>query len=157
MKFVNQLKDLGLSPVKAMMGSTQEIFKMPYEHIEAFRAEIIADNFRYHYENNEFYRSVCKEKGVTPEDVQGVDDLIKIPLIPVKTFKEADSFVLMTAKLSEVEFEMRSTGTSGIPSVSRRDEFSMTSGVLGVTAMCREFFGIFRGMALVLFPPTDEL
>ena len=157
MKVVNQLKELGLSPVKSMIGSTQEIFKKPYEEVEKLRGEVIADNFRYHYENNEFYRSVCKEKGITPDDIQGIDDLIKIPLIPVKTFKQPDSHVLMTAKLSEVEFEMRSTGTSGIPSVSRRDEFSMTTAVLACYAMYREFFRIFRGMALFLFPPTDEM
>lgn len=157
MKFVNQLKDLGLSPVKTMMGSTKEIFKLPFDQVNDYKGQVIADNFRYHYENNEFYRSVCAEKGVTPDDVQGFDDLIKIPLIPVKTFKQSDSHVLMTAKLNEVEFEMRSTGTSGIPSVSRRDEFSMSSAFLGVIAMYREFFRISRGMALFLFPPTEEM
>jgi len=157
MNIVTQLKEMGLSPVNAVLGSATELFRMPFEHANEIKGQIIADNFKHHYENNAFYRSVCEEKGVTPDDIRGFEDLIKIPLIPVKTFKQPDSHMLLSTKLNQIEFEMRSTGTSGIPSVSRRDRKTVDNAVEGIIKMYREFLQISRGMGLFLFPPTEEM
>ncbi|MEH6985478.1 LuxE family acyl-protein synthetase, partial [Priestia megaterium] len=157
MNLSTQLKELGLSPLNTLVGSAHNLYKMPFDTVNEYKGSIIADNFHYHYENNEFYRDLCKKKDVRPEDVKGFDDLTKIPLIPVQTFKQCDSHLLMTSKLNEVEFEMRSTGTSGIPSVSRRDRLTMDSAFDSVVTTYREFFKLSRGMGLFLFPPTEEM
>src|SRR5699024_12452047 len=52
---------------------------------------------------------------------------------------------------------MRSTGTSGIPSVSRRDRISVDNGFASVLMTYREFFQISRGIGLFLFPRSDEM
>lgn len=157
MSFANELKQFGLSPVKSMVASTHELFRLPLEKINKYKGYLIAETFRYHYENNEFYRDLCNKKGVTPDQVQGYDDLIKIPLIPVNTFKQCNSHVLLTADLSQIEFEMRSTGTSGIPSVSRRDRITMDNASNSINMLYREFFAISRGMGLFLFPSAEEM
>jgi long-chain-fatty-acid---luciferin-component ligase len=117
---LQDMKDLGLDPVSAITACTHEFFSWERSDMEKVIGFLVADNFKYHYENNLFYRKICDEKGITPNVIQSFEDLIKIPLIPVQNFKQSDSHLLMSKSLSEVEFEMRSTGTSGIPSISRR-------------------------------------
>ena len=156
-QFIKQMNELGLSPVSTMIGSSHALFRAPLERVNEYKGGTIADNFRHHYENNEFYRDLCNRKGVSPADVQGYDDLVKIPLIPIDTFKQPDSHVIMTSKLNQIEYEMRSTGTSGIPSVSRRDVVTTNQAFEGILAVYREFFQISRGTALFLFPSTEEM
>jgi len=157
MNLSTQLKELGLSPLNTLVGSAHNLYKMPFDTVNEYKGSVIADNFNYHYENNEFYRDLCKKKNISPQDIKSFNDLAKIPLIPVQTFKQCDSHLLMTSKLNEVEFEMRSTGTSGIPSVSRRDRLTMDSAFDSVVTTYREFFKFSRGMGLFLFPPTEEM
>ncbi|WEG18272.1 LuxE family acyl-protein synthetase [Alkalihalophilus pseudofirmus] len=157
MEFVTTIKEAGLSPVNTLIGSASELYKLPYETACELKGQVIAENFKHHYENNDFYRDACLKKGVTPEDVKGFEDLTKIPLIPVGTFKQCDSHLLLTSKMTDIEFEMRSTGTSGIPSVSRRDVKTMDNASDGIIKMYREFFQASRGMGLFLFPPTEEM
>lgn len=157
MNFAENIRNAGLSPINTMVGNIHNLFDMPFETVNDYKGSVIADNFKYHYDNNEFYRDLCNRKGIEPKDIKGFEDLIKIPLIPVQTFKECDSHLLMTTPLNEVEFEMRSTGTSGIPSVSRRDRITMDSAFENVINTYREFFKLSRGMGLFLFPPTEEM
>ncbi|MDV2684025.1 LuxE family acyl-protein synthetase [Alkalihalophilus lindianensis] len=157
MEFVNAIREAGLSPVNTLIGSASELYKLPYKTSCKLKGQVIAENFKHHYENNDFYRDACTKKGVTPEDVKGFDDLNKIPLIPVGTFKQCDSHLLLTSNMTDIEFEMRSTGTSGIPSVSRRDVKTMDNASDGIIKLYREFFQASRGMGLFLFPPTEEM
>ena len=85
------------------------------------------------------------------------DDLVKIPLIPVSQFKRTDTQKLLTLGLDKIEVEMRSTGTSGIPSVTRRDSETVTQGFLAVWAMYREFFQFSGGAILFLMPSPEEV
>ncbi len=52
---------------------------------------------------------------------------------------------------------MRSTGTSGIPSVSRRDPKTVTDAVFAIYSMYREFFKISSGAVLYLMPSTEDI
>ena len=51
-----------------------------------------------------------------PSAIADIGDFGRIPLIPVSMFKRPDAHLLLTCPLSEIENEIRSTGTSGIPS-----------------------------------------
>ena len=94
---------------------------------------------------------------MTPTDIRHYDDLIKIPLIPVSQFKRTDTQKLLTLGLDKIEVEMRSTGTSGIPSVTRRDPETVTQGSLALWAMYREFFMFSSGAILFLMPSPEEV
>lgn len=157
MNFVQQQRNLGLTPLNSMVGSANALYKMPFDTVNEYKGSVIAESFQHHYENNEFYRDLCTKKGINLDDIKGFDDLGKIPLIPVQSFKQRDSHLLMTSHLKDIEFEMRSTGTSGIPSVSRRDRVSVDNAFESVVMTYREFFRISRGMGLFLFPPTEEM
>ncbi|MGE7112495.1 LuxE family acyl-protein synthetase [Lysinibacillus sp. NPDC047702] len=154
---MENLKELGINPVTAVIGSTQQLFQWDEEKVNELKGYLISQNFKHHYENNSFYRMLCEDSGVTPADIQSLDDIQKIPLIPVTSFKRPDSHLLLSTSLENIEFEMRSTGTSGIPSISRRDAETLNNCVFSIYAMYREMFAFSRGAGLFLFPSPEEM
>jgi long-chain-fatty-acid---luciferin-component ligase len=153
----NQLKTLGLDPVSAASTSVSSIFKWDEQKMKELKGYLISDNFKYHYENNSYYQKICNENNITPHDIQGFEDLHKIPLIPVANFKQPDSHLLLSKSLMDIEFEMRSTGTSGIPSISRRDSATVDRCIMGIYAMYRDIFKFSKGAGLLLFPSPEEM
>ncbi len=119
-------------------------------------ARLVLRLFAYHYEVNSFYRSRCEEAGVDPGTVSTGRGLVAIPLLPVGLFKQSNAHVLMSRPLDEVELEIRSTGTSGVPSVARRDTRTTTSAALALLAQYREFFSISGGAGLFLCQSPAE-
>jgi hypothetical protein len=151
------LKEEGFDPIKVALSSVSELYAMPDSKLLAFKTSLIKNSFAFHYSNNEFFRSSCNDKGITPDSIQTPEDLVKIPLVPISIFKSANSHKLLSVSLSSIELEMRSTGTSGIPSVARRCSDTVDYGVLGMYAMYREFFKISKGAGLYLCPSTEEI
>ncbi|MFJ7939601.1 LuxE family acyl-protein synthetase [Peribacillus sp. NPDC096622] len=154
---VKNMNNLGIDPVGAVISSVKDIYTRPEKEIEEIKANLIYDNFKFHYENNAYYRGLCDEQGVTPDDVQTFKDLVKIPGIHVARFKDVNSHQLLTKSIASLEHELRSSGTSGIPSISRRDEATINRTVLGIYAMYREFFKFFDGEAIFLAPSAEEM
>ncbi|MER2006141.1 MAG: LuxE family acyl-protein synthetase [Psychrobacillus sp.] len=154
---LNSLKDLGLNPVVAAIGSASELFTWNEEQVNELKGYLIAQNFQYHYENNKYYRMLCDDQNITPLDIQGFEDIPKIPLIPVTSFKRPDSHLLLSTTLDKIEFEMRSTGTSGIPSISRRDSQTVDNSLFSIYTMYREMFKFSKGAGLFLFPSPEEM
>lgn len=121
------------------------------------RDTLIKSSFAYHYENNKFFRTFCLEQNADLETVLA-SELEKIPAIPIQLFKDQrHANLLLTKGLGEIEFELRSTGTSGIPSVSRRDSDTVDNALLGISEYYREFFSICNGCGLFLCPSPAEL
>lgn len=137
--------------------NVNDIYNLEYNNIKEIQFSLIQSNFKYHYDENEFYRNSCIEKNISPSDIKTFEDLIKIPLIPVKKFKDINSHLLLTKPLSEIEYEMRSTGTSGIPSVSRRDSDTVDNAIVSLYSMYREFFKLSSGAILFLMPSTEDI
>ncbi len=152
-----QMEEWGIDPVGAVISSVKNLYTRPDEELEEIRGHLIAQNFKFHYENNAYYRSICDENGVTPEVVTGYKDLVKIPSVHVGRFKDVNSHQLLTKSIAALEHELRSSGTSGIPSISRRDEVTINRTVLGIYAMYRELFRFFDGAALFLSPSAEEM
>ncbi len=100
----------------------------------------------------------CPVRGrrVSAEDIKTLADMVKIPLLPVRMFKQPDAHVLMTAALTDVELEIRSTGTGGVPSVARRDVKTVSRVMTAIFAQYREFFQVGKGAGLFLCPSTAE-
>ncbi|MDP5272822.1 LuxE/PaaK family acyltransferase [Chengkuizengella axinellae] len=152
-----QLNGVGLNPLGTAITSLKEIFTWEEAQQNELKGYLISQNFKHHYENNVFYQKVCKESNVSPEDIKTFDDLHKIPVIPVNMFKQTDSHMLLSKPLNEIEFEMRSTGTSGIPSLSRRDSDTVDQCLFGIYAMYRNIFKFSKGAGLFLFPSPEEV
>ena len=141
----------------AMLGMPDQAVRMPREEWQRSLAHAVRDVFATHFAENKFYRAQCDAVGVTPADIGGYSDLHRIPLLPVGMFKQANAHVLLTAGLADIELEIRSTGTSGVPSVARRDALTVTRASLGIFGAYRDFFGIAKGAGLFLCPSTAEI
>lgn len=155
--FFAQAESVGIDPLKIALSSVHSLYQFSDTALLDFKFHLIKEAFSHHYENNSYYHSACEQKGVTPHDIKSVEDLIKIPIIPIELFKSNDSHKLLSVGLNQVELEMRSTGTSGIPSVSRRCSDTVDNAVLGIYSMYREFFKISKGAGLYLCPSTEEI
>ncbi len=156
-RLLTEIRNAGLNPLGCVYTSLNRVYRFPIEEQHVLKTNLIAENFRFHYENSAYYRGLCEQQGVTPLDIRHFDDLIKIPLIPVSQFKQTDTQKLLTLGLDRIEVEMRSTGTSGIPSVTRRDSETVTQGSLALWAMYREFFKFSSGAILFLMPSPEEV
>ncbi len=140
-----------------MLGMPGEALRVPRDQWRQSLTGAIREAFALHFDRNGFYRAQCDAAGVTPDDVTGWADLHRIPLLPVGMFKQAGAHVLMTCGLEDVEIEIRSTGTGGVPSVARRDATTVTRASVGIFGGYRDFFGISAGAGLFLCPSTAEV
>ncbi len=66
--------------------------------------------FEFHYKNSEIYRNICKQENFSYEDLNGFDDLSKMPFIMVNAFKW---YSIKSMPDEDIEFEFTSSGTSG--------------------------------------------
>ncbi|AUI85587.1 LuxE family acyl-protein synthetase [Vibrio azureus] len=153
----NDIKSSGGDIVKWALSDLKMLFSMTEKQQQDLKVTLIKESFEYHYANNAFYKAQCDEKGIDPSQIKSFADLIKIPVIPVNSFKSADSHRLLTKSLIEVEHEMRSTGTSGVPSVARRCSDTMDNAVIGIYSIYREMFALSKGAALCICPSTEEI
>lgn len=141
----------------SMLGMPGAALRVPRQQWRESMYEAIRAAFEYHLVNNDFYRALCDAEGVTIGDVTGSADLQRIPLLPVGMFKQANAHVMLTSGLADIELEIRSTGTGGVPSVSRRDAATITRASVGIFGGYRDFFGISKGAGLFLCPSTAEV
>jgi len=142
--------------VEAVLGNLAAAFRMPKAERDALKVTLIRETFAFHHAANPHFRRRCDRDRVAPDDLRDEVDLLRIPLIPVRTFKTCDARFLLSVPLDAIDLEVQSTGTCGIPSVARRDAATTTRACLAVLALYREFFGIAHGVGLFLCPSPAE-
>ncbi|MFS0576869.1 AMP-binding protein [Sporosarcina sp. 179-K 3D1 HS] len=69
------------------------------------------------YDNVEFYRQKFDELGVKPEDIQTIDDIVKLPFTIKKDFRDQYPYGLFAVPIEEVTRIHGSSGTSGKPTI----------------------------------------
>jgi len=93
-QLLSKLKELFYIPkenwmeVDKLVYGLDDYFSYDSQEIEKIRLNAIRESFSHHYSNNLFYHNYCRENGIKPEDIKSIDDLIKIPLLEDKFFKE---------------------------------------------------------------------
>lgn len=76
------------------------------------------------YHNTPYYRKKMQEMGVTPNDIQSIDDIVKLPFTVKQDLRDNYPFGLMAVPMSEIVRLHASSGTTGKPIVvgyTRRD------------------------------------
>ncbi len=91
----------------------KEIETASYEQIRAWQSERLVKTINHVYENNKYYRKLMDEKGLTPDDIKGVDDLHKLPFLTKDDLREAYPYGLMSKPLSECVRIQSTSGTTG--------------------------------------------
>ncbi|MDD6211378.1 MAG: phenylacetate--CoA ligase [Bacteroidales bacterium] len=69
------------------------------------------------YHNTPFYRKKMQEMGVTPDDIESIDDIVKLPFTTKQDLRDNYPFGLMAAPMSEIVRLHASSGTTGKPIV----------------------------------------
>lgn len=69
------------------------------------------------YHNCEPYRKRMQEFGITPNDIQSIDDIIKLPFTSKQDLRDYYPFGLLSSPMSEIVRVHASSGTTGKPIV----------------------------------------
>jgi len=90
-----------------------EIETMPYEELRALQNERLLKQVQHVWDNVPYYRAKMEAKGVTPEDIQSVDDLHKLPFLSKADLRDAYPYGLMGKPMSECVRIHSTSGTTG--------------------------------------------
>ena len=90
-----------------------EIETMPYEQLRALQNERLLKQVRHVWDNVPYYRQKMEEKGVTPDDIQSIDDLHKLPFLKKDDLRDAYPYGLAGKPMSECVRIHSTSGTTG--------------------------------------------
>ena len=90
-----------------------EIETMPYEQLRQLQNERLLKQVRHVWDNVPYYRQKMEEKGVTPDDIQSIDDLYKLPFLTKADLRDAYPYGLAGKPMSECVRIHSTSGTTG--------------------------------------------
>ena len=91
----------------------QEIETMPVEEIKKLQSEKLVKQVRHVWNNVPYYRNLMEEKGVTPDDIHGIEDLYKLPFLSKADLRDAYPYGLLGKPLKECVRIQSTSGTTG--------------------------------------------
>ena len=91
----------------------KEIETMPYERLRELQSEKLVRQVRHVYENVPYYRDLMQKKGVTPEDIRGVDDLYKLPFLSKTDLRDTYPYGMLAVPLADCVRIQSTSGTTG--------------------------------------------
>ena len=91
----------------------KDIETMPYEEMKALQSEKLVKQVKHVWDNVPYYRNLMEEKGVTPDDIQSIDDLYKLPFLSKADLRDAYPYGLLGAPLKDCVRIHSTSGTTG--------------------------------------------
>ena len=91
----------------------KEIETMPVEDIKKLQSEKLVKQVKHVYENVPYYRNLMDEKGVKPEDINGIEDLHKLPFLSKADLRDAYPYGLLAKPLKDCVRIQSTSGTTG--------------------------------------------
>ena len=86
---------------------------MPREELVKLQSERLVKQVRHVWDNVPYYRQKMEEKGVTPDDIQSIDDLHKLPFLSKADLRDAYPYGLKGVPTSECVRIHSTSGTTG--------------------------------------------
>ena len=90
-----------------------EIETAPREKILEIQNEKIVRQVRHVWDNVPYYRDLMMQKGVTPEDIRGVEDIKKLPFLSKADLRDAYPYGLLGTDLKNCVRIQSTSGTTG--------------------------------------------
>ena len=90
-----------------------EIETMPREEMIKLQNERLVKPVKHVWDNVPYYRKKMEEKGVTPDDIQSIDDLHKLPFLSKADLRDAYPYGLMGKPLKDCVRIQSTSGTTG--------------------------------------------
>ena len=91
----------------------KEIETMPREEMKKLQSEKLVKQVKHVYENVPYYRDLMDKKGVTPDDIQSIDDLHKLPFLTKADLRDAYPYGLLAKPLEDCVRIQSTSGTTG--------------------------------------------
>jgi len=95
----------------------EKIETMDKESLKKLQSERLRETVKRVYENVPYYAEKMKKAGVTPSDIQSVDDLSKLPFTYKSDLRDNYPFGTFATPLQDVVRVHASSGTTGKPTV----------------------------------------
>ena len=86
---------------------------MSREDMKAHQSALLVEQVRHVYDNVAYYRNKMDEAGVKPEDIHGIGDLHKLPMLTKADLRDAYPYGLLAVPLSECVRIQSTSGTTG--------------------------------------------
>ncbi len=83
------------------------------EKIRELQNERLIKQVKHVWDNVPYYKKKMEEKGVTPDDINGVDDLHKLPFLSKADLRDAYPYGLLAAPLKDCVRIQSTSGTTG--------------------------------------------
>ncbi len=83
------------------------------EQMRAWQDERLVKQVRHVWDNVPYYRKKMEEKGLTPDDIQGVKDLHKLPFLTKDDLRECYPYGLLAKPLEDCVRIQSTSGTTG--------------------------------------------
>ncbi len=90
-----------------------EIETMPVEEIKKLQSERLVKQVAHVFANVPYYRHLMEEKGLTPADIHGVEDLHKLPFTCKQDLRDTYPYGLFAVPMDDVVRLHASSGTTG--------------------------------------------
>ncbi len=90
-----------------------EIETMPVEELKALQSERLVKQVQHVWDNVPYYRKKMEEKGVTPDDIKGIEDLHKLPFLTKDDLRDAYPYGLLGKPLKDCVRIQSTSGTTG--------------------------------------------
>ena len=90
-----------------------EIETMSRDQLRALQRERLVQQVRHVWNDMPYYRKKMEEKGVTPDDIRGIEDLHKLPFLTKADLREAYPYGLLARPLKDCVRIQSTSGTTG--------------------------------------------
>ena len=90
-----------------------EIETASREQIKALQDERLVKQVKHIWDNVPYYRKKMEEKGVTPDDIKGTEDLHKLPFVTKADLRDAYPYGLLAKPLKDCVRIHSTSGTTG--------------------------------------------
>ena len=91
----------------------KDVETMPVEEMKKLQSEKLVKQVKHGWDNVPYYRSLMEEKGVTPDDIHGIEDLHKLPLLSKADLRDAYPYGLLGKPLKDCVRIQSTSGTTG--------------------------------------------
>ena len=91
----------------------KEIETMSPEEMKKLQSEKLVKQVKHVYENVPYYRELMDKKGVKPEDIQGIDDISKLPFLTKADLRDTYPYGLLAKPLEDCVRIQSTSGTTG--------------------------------------------
>ena len=86
---------------------------MPVEEIKKLQSEKLVKQVKHVYEHVPYYRDLMDKKGVSPDDIHGIEDLHKLPFIEKSDLRETYPYGMLAVPLEDCVRIQSTSGTTG--------------------------------------------